>query len=404
MGGQDVLDHFAASLQKKYPGLPPGYAQFVAKETQGDWEKAEKLFMKGVKEEDFVSKVDGKRKVDIPEISTSDAEQISRFLRSTLQGTVGSFWRSLEAGTGLLDTVRDLKNAEAIFALFKDMLCREFTGITITSRNLAEVVALEALTKLRLCDICLFENFVCEYRRYFYQLPGGTQEVMKNTFFAKLPPGWDKAANEAFKLLLEKNQVVDSLGGRIEAVRQLVRTRCVNAKLNKEAKRLEFNESCCQNFDGVPGQYGCESRNSTKHQGWKTHMRRKGSFGKRNFKPKRFRNMVKQPVTSKRNLPDHGRFIRRTGKGRLNAKERGAHKCPHKGKKKAAVRFLEVNAESQTSEFEPVWGYEIDSDDEVYELISDYSDDSDSSEDDSKDTTFEEQSSTLQRVESYFRE
>ncbi|XP_031261937.1 uncharacterized protein LOC116120140 [Pistacia vera] len=74
------------------------------------------------------------------------------------------------------------------------------------------------------------------------------------------------------------------------------------------------------------------------------------------------------------------------------------HKCPHKGKKKAAVRSLEVNAESQTSEFEPVWGYEIDSDDEVYELISDYSDDSDSSEDDSKDITFEEQSSNLQRI------
>ncbi|XP_031259920.1 uncharacterized protein LOC116118083 [Pistacia vera] len=102
-------------------------------------------------------------------------------------GATGSFWRSLEAGTGLLDTVRELKNAEAIFTLFKDTLCREFTGITISSRNLTEVVALEALTKLRLCEMCLFENFVCEYRQYFVQLPGGMQDVMKNTFFAKLP-------------------------------------------------------------------------------------------------------------------------------------------------------------------------------------------------------------------------
>ncbi|XP_031262582.1 uncharacterized protein LOC116120754 [Pistacia vera] len=110
-----------------------------------------------------------------------------RFLRSTLQGAAGSFWISLKASTGLLDIVKDLKNAEAIFALFKDMLCQEFNGITKTSRNLVEVVALEALIKLRLCDMCLFENFVCEYRRYFYQLPSGTQEVMKNTFSAKLP-------------------------------------------------------------------------------------------------------------------------------------------------------------------------------------------------------------------------
>ena len=75
------------------------------------------------------------------------------------------------------------------------MLSREFTGITITNRNLAEVVALEAITKLRLCDMCQLENFICQYKRYFYQLPVGMQEVMKNTFFAKLPHGWDKASS-----------------------------------------------------------------------------------------------------------------------------------------------------------------------------------------------------------------
>lgn len=42
-------------------------------------------------------------------------------------------------------------------------------------------------------------------------------------------------ANKAYKLLLENNQIVDSLGGRIEIVRQLVKTRCLNAKLDKEA-------------------------------------------------------------------------------------------------------------------------------------------------------------------------
>lgn len=64
------------------------------------------------------------------------------------------------------------------------------------------------------------------------------QEVIKNTFLAKLPHRWDKTSNEAFKLLLEKNQIIDSLEGRIEAVRQLIRIRCLNAKLDKDTKKL----------------------------------------------------------------------------------------------------------------------------------------------------------------------
>lgn len=83
-----------------------------------------------------------------------DLGQTYSFLRSTLQG----------ASTGIMDTIKDLKSREEIFALFKDMLLREFTRITISTRNFAKVVASEASIKLRLCDMCLFENLVCEYK------------------------------------------------------------------------------------------------------------------------------------------------------------------------------------------------------------------------------------------------
>lgn len=49
--------------------------------------------------------------------------------------------------------VKDLKSHEGIFALFKDMLSREFTKITKSNENLVEVITLEALTKLCLCDV-----------------------------------------------------------------------------------------------------------------------------------------------------------------------------------------------------------------------------------------------------------
>lgn len=42
---------------------------------------------------------------------------------------------------------------------------------------------------------------------------------MKNTFFVKLLSNWDEATSEAFKLLLKKDPVVDSLEGRVETVR-----------------------------------------------------------------------------------------------------------------------------------------------------------------------------------------
>lgn len=125
--------------------------------------------------------------------------------------------------------------------------------------------------------MCQFENFISEYKWYFYQLPRGIQEVMKNTFFTKLPNGWDKAVSKAKKLLLEKNQIVDSLGGRVEAVRQLMRTRCLNVKLDKEAKKFNFDYTCYYNFRGVLKQYDCNKPIKTQNKN--THGKR-GSFHK----------------------------------------------------------------------------------------------------------------------------
>lgn len=95
---------------------------------------------------------------------------------------------------------------------------------------------------------------------------------MKNTFFPKLSHGWDKATNEAYKLLLEKNQIIDSLKGRIKVVRQLVRTMCLNnAKFDKEAKKLNFDDTFCYIFEGIPKEYGCNKLIKTRNRN--THRR-----------------------------------------------------------------------------------------------------------------------------------
>lgn len=43
------------------------------------------------------------------------------------------------------------------------------------------------------------------------------------------------------------------------------------------------------------------------------------------------------------------------------------------GKYSIFIQFLEIDTKNQTSEFESVWGYEIDLGDKAYELISKYS-------------------------------
>lgn len=60
--------------------MPPGHAKFVAQESQGDWEKAKKLFLKVGKDKDFESKVKGKRPIqEFLEIYAIDAKRISKY-------------------------------------------------------------------------------------------------------------------------------------------------------------------------------------------------------------------------------------------------------------------------------------------------------------------------------------
>lgn len=113
--------------------------------------------------------------------------------------------------------------------------------------------------------------------------------------------------------------------------------------------------------------------------------------------------MRKKLISNKTKLLNHGRFIRKVTTKKQGArkfcviclssknardcnycwicgsKDHYVDKCPNKSKKKMSLRFLNVNLESQTSEYEPVFGYEVNSDDQlVYELILEYSDTFDS--------------------------
>lgn len=103
----------------------------------------------------------------------------------------------------------------------------------------------------------------------------------------------------------------------IKVVRQLVRTKYLNAKLDKDLKKFNFDDTC-YNFEGVPRQYDCNKLIRTQNKN--TH-RKRGGFHKRDrFKSRHFRTMRKRPVYNKSSLLDHVRFIRKTGKNLLLVK------------------------------------------------------------------------------------
>lgn len=62
-----------------------------------------------------------------------------------------------------------------------------------------------------------------------------------------------------------------------------MRTRCQNAKLDKEAEKLSFGDTCCYNFKGVPEQYGCTK--PKKLQSMRTHRKKAKFFKKGKSKP-----------------------------------------------------------------------------------------------------------------------
>ena len=333
------------------------------------------------------------------------------FLRHTLRGQAGKFWDGLMRHSEIKNLIlEEVKLPDEVIPLFVDLLKREFAGGSLADSHgyLAEQ-ARTALTKLQLCDMCYFEEFVCEFKDRFYELTLSDQEYAKTMFFDKLPGAWGEVAKKALQQrLLSDTSASDTLGTRIEAVRYVVRLYCMEKQLSRDLKRFpEMDKSCCSKYELVAGRYGCSPSNHSKKEKFKSketmcknctpdnHKKKKwSSFNKKRVDKKNVSKTFPRRMIRKRRDNSEGRESFKEKYGRYpkcplgkplteckccwlcGKKDHKADSCPERNNRKSHLRS--ILSEGNQIVFEPIWSDEIDSDDEsIYEIESEYEEDSD---------------------------
>ncbi|KAL2506789.1 CCHC-type domain-containing protein [Abeliophyllum distichum] len=198
------------------------------------------------------------------------------FVIASTRGNVKAFLRTItdEAKNAIFnETAGD--NPEFIKRIV-EQIYKQFTGQTYevyrkTRSIISEAEALTHLEKMSICDMCYFEEFTCEFSKYYYI--AGVEHYKTNTekFMRKLPyPYSDEVINlfnnaiswqEGSKDNLKVNlQIEGSLGLAITSARNLLAEKCKEAQLLKTSKVIVAKNSrlCCNNYlDRIPSQYGC---------------------------------------------------------------------------------------------------------------------------------------------------
>ncbi|KAL2505810.1 hypothetical protein Adt_21431 [Abeliophyllum distichum] len=124
---------------------------------------------------------------------------------------------------------------------------------------------------MSICDMCYFEEFTCEFSKYYYI--AGVEHYKTNTekFMRKLPYpysdevialfnnaiSWQEDSKDNLKVNL---QTEGSLGLTITSARNLLAEKCKEAQLLKTSKVIVAKNPrlCCNNYlDRIPSQYGC---------------------------------------------------------------------------------------------------------------------------------------------------
>ncbi|CAN1144902.1 hypothetical protein LINPERHAP2_LOCUS14375, partial [Linum perenne] len=227
------------------------------------------------------------------------------------------------------------------------------------------------LTNLRICNMCYLESFICEFRKYYYQVIESARKDLDKLIYAKLPPIVASKVEATFEEELKKESIPNTLGGRILILQECHKWACNEEKLKKQAKI----ELCCEQSTDKVGKYGCEDKKYYKKKHRKYRKIRKVPY--KEYK----RNQYKKPNRYFRNRKQY-KQTEYCPKGKTNCRcwlcnEEGhyANKCPKKNKNDKKQEVLRL---AYDYGFEPIEesGCEL-SDIEIVEIYSEsFSDES----------------------------
>ena len=117
--------------------------------------------------------------------------------------------------------------------------------------------ALYKLTNLRICNLCNYKSFFCEFNKYYYALYDSTenQETYIQLLLNKFPNPWNRYFSEKFEIFAREPTVFRS----VAAVQTIINREMI--KLCQEESRRRYIKEvtlCCDDVK-EPGQYGCKN-------------------------------------------------------------------------------------------------------------------------------------------------
>lgn len=243
--------------------------------------------------------------------------------------TIGSVYDYLVTHADKIAERIDLRNTDDQGILFKkiqQVIYEEFCGgNTLEQGNeYFRKIQQEArwhLNNVQICDMCYFEEYACNFRKYFYKLPKEEQPLYIQIFLQKLPWPIGMFAIEKFAKDQRELGIANTLGGAEETVKTIQAEMCMQKRLKHTMKHK--NSLCCKDSDKIPGQYGCNRRYTDYKKKFKRYKFKKKPY---KFYKKEFKKNPRGRFFKKSNKPF------RRNKGAVELREDKEKYCPEKKK------------------------------------------------------------------------
>lgn len=199
----------------------------------------------------------------------------------------------------------------------------EFCGLdpsTIRDNVEYSKEALYHITNMKLCNLCYFENFFCEYQQKFHLLTKEDQTLALEIFWDKFPFEIGKHLRTTFNVLTNDvaeggERIPYTLGGAGRLVREWIRRQC-----NKKMMKRQANVSlCCDMQNDRIGKYGCNDENKSRKRSLKEKYRKRYKRKyKDKYRGKRFKRIPGSRYKDFRRRNPRKRWFRRRRHDRRN--------------------------------------------------------------------------------------
>jgi hypothetical protein len=319
-------------------------------------------------------------------IKEMDSNNYLKYLTYKTTGSVFNYLMDIN----IQSFTNGISNLELLQEIGNKIYQEFLGGISTNERTVADQYEQDRikyiLNKIRICDMCQFEEFTCQYIKYYYQLEPQERPPYVDIFINKIPYPLSATIKRQFENNKTLQLVPPTLEGIIRTVRDYILLQCT-----QETERTQLTKvtNCCPKFEYIPQEFGCKpnfsrrGRRINQYRNNKKHYKKQYHKFKPWYKKKRYHMYRKKynPINQRKYWKNKNKQ-KYCPKGKKQCKcwicqEEGhyANECPNKNKKQEKVKLLnqlaQVNLEPIEDDIiseEELWYLETD--DEIESEIS----------------------------------